>query len=93
MKQTLNTSAPVTADSPKGQRATETFRAQYNKAGTRRRQRTDPERAPWLRRILAHWAPSLLTKASDYTLTQIHPRRGFHHAGGSRQGSPEHRLH
>ena len=30
---TLNTSALVTADSPKGQRATETFRAQYNKAG------------------------------------------------------------
>lgn len=29
----LNTSALVTADSPKGQRATETFRAQYNKAG------------------------------------------------------------
>ena len=33
MKKTLNTSALVTADSPKGQRATETFRAQYNKAG------------------------------------------------------------
>jgi len=33
MKQSLNTSAMVTADSPKGQRATETFRAQYNKAG------------------------------------------------------------
>ena len=33
MKQSLNTSALVTADSPKGQRATETFRAQYNKAG------------------------------------------------------------
>ena len=33
MKKTLNTSAPVTADSPKGQRATEIFRAQYNKAG------------------------------------------------------------
>lgn len=29
----LNTSATVTADSPKGQRAVETFRAQYNKAG------------------------------------------------------------
>ena len=33
MKKSLNTSALVTADSPKGQRATETFRAQYNKAG------------------------------------------------------------
>lgn len=33
MKQSLNTSAMVTADSPKGQRAIETFRAQYNKAG------------------------------------------------------------
>jgi hypothetical protein len=33
MKQSLNTSALVTADGPKGQRATETFRAQYNKAG------------------------------------------------------------
>lgn len=33
MKKTLNTSALVTADNPKGQRATETFRAQYNKAG------------------------------------------------------------
>ena len=33
MKKSLNTSAKVTADSPKGQRATETFRAQYNKAG------------------------------------------------------------
>jgi len=32
MKKTLNTSALVTADSPKGQRASETFRAQYNKA-------------------------------------------------------------
>ena len=30
---TLNTSALVTVDSPKGQRVTETFRAQYNKAG------------------------------------------------------------
>jgi hypothetical protein len=33
MKKALNMSALVTADSPKGQRATETFRAQYNKAG------------------------------------------------------------
>ena len=33
MKTSLNTSALVTADNPKGQRATETFRAQYNKAG------------------------------------------------------------
>lgn len=33
MKKSLNTSALVTADSPKGHRATETFRAQYNKAG------------------------------------------------------------
>lgn len=33
MRKSLNTSALVTADSPKGQRATETFRAQYNKAG------------------------------------------------------------
>jgi len=32
MKKSLNTSALVTADNPKGQRATETFRAQYNKA-------------------------------------------------------------
>ncbi len=32
MKKSLNTSALVTVDSPKGQRATETFRAQYNKA-------------------------------------------------------------
>jgi len=33
MQSALNTSAIVTADSPKGQRAVETFRAQYNKAG------------------------------------------------------------
>jgi hypothetical protein len=33
MELSLNTSALVTADSRKGQRATETFRAQYNKAG------------------------------------------------------------
>jgi len=33
MKKSLNTSALVTADTPKGQRATEIFRAQYNKAG------------------------------------------------------------
>ena len=33
MKKILNTSALVTADSPKGQRATKTFRAQFNKAG------------------------------------------------------------
>lgn len=33
MQSALNTSLPVTADSPKGQRAVETFRAQYNKAG------------------------------------------------------------
>lgn len=32
MKKKLNTSALVTADSPKGQKATETFCAQYNKA-------------------------------------------------------------
>lgn len=33
MQSALNTSATVTADNPKGQRAVETFRAQYNKAG------------------------------------------------------------
>lgn len=32
MKKSLNTSALVTADSPKGKRATETFRAKYKKA-------------------------------------------------------------
>lgn len=33
MSRSLNTSESITADCPKGQRAIETFRAQYNKAG------------------------------------------------------------
>lgn len=70
MKKTLNTPAPVTADSPKGQRATETFRAQYNKAGL------DEDNAQILNEH-AGFAAYLLTgirrfstKAPDYTLAQ-----------------------
>lgn len=70
MKKSLNTSALVTADSPKGQRAIETFRAQYNKAGL------DEDRA---QRLNEHsgFAAYLLAgirrfsmKAPDYALAQ-----------------------
>lgn len=70
MKTALNTSALVTADSPKGQRAAETFRAQYNKAGL------DEDSAQILNEH-AGFAAYLLTgirrfstKAPDYTLAQ-----------------------
>ena len=70
MIKSLNTSALVTADSPKGRRAAETFRAQYSKA------RLDHERA---QRLNEHpgFAAYLLAgirrfsmKAPDYALAQ-----------------------
>ncbi len=70
MKQTLNTSAPVTADSPKGQRATETFRAQYNKAGLDEDSAQILNEHPGFAAYLLTGLRRFSTKASDYTLTQ-----------------------
>ncbi len=70
MKKSLNTSALVTADSPKGRRATDTFRAQYDKAGL------DEERAqilnenPGFAVYLAEGIRRFSVKAPDYSLAQ-----------------------
>lgn len=70
MKQTLNTSALVTADSPKGQRATETFRAQYNKAGLDEDSAQILNEHPGFAVYLLTGIRRFSTKAPDYTLAQ-----------------------
>lgn len=70
MKTTLNTSAPVTADSPKGQRATETFRAQYNKAGLDEDSAQILNEHPGFAAYLLTGIRRFSTKAPDYTLAQ-----------------------
>ena len=70
MKQTLNTSALVTADSPKGQRATETFRAQYNKAGLNDESAQILNENPGFAVYLAEGIRRFSAKAPDYGLAQ-----------------------
>jgi len=70
MKKSLNTSAPVTADSPKGQRATETFRAQYNKAGLDEDSAQILNEHPGFAAYLLTGICRFSTKAPDYTLAQ-----------------------
>ncbi len=70
MKTALNTSAPVTADSPKGQRATETFRAQYNKAGLDEDSAQILNEHPDFAAYLLTGIRRFSTKAPDYTLAQ-----------------------
>jgi hypothetical protein len=70
MKQKLNTSALVTADSPKGQRATETFRAQYNKAGLNDESAQILNEHPGFAVYLAEGIRRFGAKAPDYGLAQ-----------------------
>ena len=70
MKTALNTSALVTADSPKGQRATETFRAQYNKAGLDEDSAQILNEHPGFAAYLLTGIRRFSTKAPDYTLAQ-----------------------
>ena len=67
---TLNTSALVTADSPKGQRATETFRAQYNKAGLNDESAQILNEHPGFAAHLAEGIRRFSAKAPDYGLAQ-----------------------
>ena len=67
---TLNTSALVTADSPKGQRATETFRAQYNKAGLNDESAQILNEHPGFAVYLAEGIRRFSAKAPDYSLAQ-----------------------
>ncbi len=68
MKTSLNTSAVVTADNPKGQRATETFRAQYNKAGLDEDSAQILNEHPGFAAYLLTGIRRFSTKAPDYTL-------------------------
>lgn len=70
MKRSLNTSALVTADSPKGQRATETFRAQYNKAGLNDESAQILNENPGFAVYLAEGFRRFSAKAPDYGLAQ-----------------------
>lgn len=67
---TLNTSALVTADSPKGERATETFRAQYNKAGLNDESAKILNKHPGFAVYLAEGIRRFSAKAPDYGLAQ-----------------------
>lgn len=68
MKKSLNTFALVTADSPKGQRATETFRAQYNKAGLNDESAQILNEHPDFAKYLAEGIRRFSAKAPDYGL-------------------------
>lgn len=68
MKKSLNTSALVTADSPKGQRATETFRAQYNKAGLNEETAQILNENPGFAAYLLTGIKRFSMKAPDYEL-------------------------
>ena len=70
MKKSLNTSALVTADSPKGQRATETFRAQYNKAGLDEDGAQRLNEHPGFAAYLLEGVRRFGAKAPDYALAQ-----------------------
>ncbi len=66
----LNTSALVTADSPKGQRATETFRAQYNKAGLTEESAQILNENPGFATYLLAGIKRFSVKAPDYELVR-----------------------
>lgn len=70
MKKSLNTSALVTADSPKGQRATETFRAQYNKAGLTEETAQILNENPGFAAYLLTGIKRYAMKAPDYELVR-----------------------
>jgi len=70
MKKSLNTSALVTADSPKGQRATETFRAQYNKAGLNEETAQILNENPGFAAYLLTGIKRFSMKAPDYELVR-----------------------
>lgn len=70
MKKSLNTSALVTADSPKGQRATETFRAQYNKAGLNDEKAQLLNENPGFAAYLLAGIKRFSMKAPDYELVR-----------------------
>lgn len=70
MKTALNTSARVAVDSPKGQRATETFRAQYHKAGLEEDSAQILNEHPGFAAYLLTGIRRFSTKAPDYTLAQ-----------------------
>ena len=70
MKKSLNTSALVTADSPKGQRVIETFRAQYNKAGLDDDSAQCLNEHPGFAAYLAEGIRRFSMKAPDYGLAQ-----------------------
>lgn len=70
MKRSLNTSALVTTDSPKGQRAIETFRAQYNKAGLDDDSAQRLNEHPGFAAYLAEGIRRFSAKAPDYGLAQ-----------------------
>lgn len=66
----LNTSALVTADSPKGQRATETFRAMYNKAGLNEETAQILNENPGFAAYLLLGIKRFAMKAPDYELVR-----------------------
>ena len=70
MKKTLNTSALVTADSPKGQRATETFRAQFNKAELNDESAQNLNEHPGFAEYLLKGVRRFSAKMPDYGLAQ-----------------------
>ena len=70
MKNSLNTSALVTADSQKGQRATETFHAQYNKAGLTEESAQVLNKNPGFATYLLTGIKRFSMKAPDYELVR-----------------------
>lgn len=70
MKKSLNTSALVTADSPKGQTAVQLFRAQYNKAGLGEEGAQILNEHPGFAAYLAQGIRRFSAKAPDYGLAQ-----------------------
>ena len=70
MKKSLNTSVLVTADSPKGQRATESFRAQYNKAGLTEESAQVLNENPGFAAYLLTGIKRFSMKAPDYELVR-----------------------
>lgn len=70
MKQSLHTSALVTADSPKGQRAIETFRTQYDKVGLNKDRAQILNEHPGFAAYLLAGIQRFSTKAPDYELVR-----------------------
>ena len=70
MKKSLNTSALVTADSPKGHRATETFRAMYNKIGLTEEKAQNLNENPEFAAYLFEGIKRFALKAPDYKIAR-----------------------